>query len=80
MYPGGIISFMARHVPILLFGAVAAVLSACATSQANVDSATAAEIRAIRAQSVAGDKVLLFPGERRLETISPSENPLWLLH
>jgi len=71
---------MARHIPILLLGAIAAVLSACATSQANIDSATAAEIRAIRAQSVQGDKSLLFPGERRLESIPKGENPLWLIH
>jgi len=71
---------MARQIPILLLGAIAVAVSACASSQSNIDSATAAEIRAIRAQSVAGDKALLFPGERRLGAISPSENPLWLLH
>jgi hypothetical protein len=69
---------MATHVPILLLGAIAAVVSGCATSQANIDSATAAQIRAIRAQSVQGDKSLLFPGERRFESIPQGQNPLWL--
>jgi len=71
---------MLRHVPILLIGVIALVVAACASSEANIDPATAAQIRAIRAQSVAGDKRLLFPGERRFESIPQGENPLWLLH
>jgi len=69
---------MARHVPILLLGAIALVVSACASSETKIDRESAAQIRAIRAQSIQGDKSLLFPGERRFESIPQGENPLWL--
>jgi len=54
-----------------------ALLSAC-TAESKLDPATNAEIRAIRAQSVQGDKRLLFPGERTVQTLNDG-NPLWLL-
>jgi len=52
-------------------------LSACA-AESKLDPATNAEIRAIRAQSVQGDKRLLFPGERTVYSL-PDGNPLWLM-
>jgi hypothetical protein len=64
-------------VTLCLIATVASSLSAC-SAESKLDPATNAEIRAIRMQSVQGDKRLLFPGERTVETLSDG-NPLWLI-